>query len=124
MTNPVRCDMPAGQRAYLKLLRAPDGERVQYEYVDSIMGPEDVILDRFLLRNPAYDSQARSVFELLLDALRPDPDAPRWFRIYMNMYNPGVLDREPVPGFEMMRAPRPEVDAAEKKPESVTPGGK
>lgn len=100
--NPVRCDMPAGQRAYLKLLRGPEGQPVQYEYRDAVVGPDGKILDRFLIRNPKYSPARRGLLDRLRDLTRADPDLPPWYRVYMSMYFPGELDREPIPGFKMM----------------------
>ncbi len=63
------------------------------------MGPGKNILDRFLIANPAYRSTPRGPLQSLFDLIRPDPDLPRYFRIYMDMYHPGVLDEEAVPGY-------------------------
>lgn len=97
--NPVLCDLPAGERRYLNLLRTKEGEAVPYEYLDSVAGPKGHILDRFQIENPLRKKDPRSVFSKLLDYVLTDPVVPIYFRIYMDFYNPGKEDTEPVPGY-------------------------
>lgn len=99
--NPVLCDQPEGQRRYLNLLRGPDNERIEYDYLDSVPGPEGRILDRFQLENPARKTDTRGVFAKLLDYLISNPVVPVHFRIYMDFYHPGKIDLEPVPGYKL-----------------------
>ncbi|MEQ9366819.1 MAG: hypothetical protein RIF32_21445, partial [Leptospirales bacterium] len=48
LDNPVECGSPLDQRGYLKRLRGGElKRRMRYEYLDSVPGPRDVILDRF-----------------------------------------------------------------------------
>lgn len=101
--NPVRCDMPMGQREYLKRLRTKKGDKVDYEYLDSVMGPDGHILDRFLIANPDSAHDDRSPFEIIADEMREKPKLPRKFRIYMDMYRPGERDDEPIPGFSLLK---------------------
>ncbi len=103
--NPVLCDMPAGQRDYLKRLRSKNGERVPYRFEDSVLGPEGRILDKFLLDTPEHFLRGGS----FLDSLFGGSD--RQLRIYMDMYHPGKRDMESIPGFELVK------DPPERKPE-------
>ena len=104
ISNPVRCDMPEGQRSYLQRLTDEKGRRVYFRYIDSVLGPEGHILD---------------IFEIYLSARRKAEDARKetsviemWkkelyrgnFRIYMDMYNPNVTDDEPVFGLRFLEA--------------------
>lgn len=82
-------------------MRAPDGAEVSYEYLDSVPGPKGKVLDRFSLENPARKNDTRPVFVRLFDYLIADPVVPPHFRIYMDLYNPGVMDSEPVPGYTL-----------------------
>lgn len=104
--NPVLCDMPAGQRRYLNLMRGKDGSEISYEYFDSVPGPKGRVLDRFLVENPLRKLDQRGVFAQLFDYLIADPVVPPYFRIYMDLYNPGVLDTEPVPGYVLQVDPK------------------
>ena len=99
--NPVRCDGPEGERIYLRQLRDDSGKKIKYKYLDSVMGGEGKILDRFELENPAFANQQRGIFESFLGLFRTDPDKPSTYRIYMDMYNPGYFDKEPVRGFQL-----------------------
>ncbi|MCR9141303.1 MAG: hypothetical protein NXI24_03565 [bacterium] len=99
--NPVECASPLQQRGYLKRLRRSDGEtRVQSEYLDSVAGPRDVILDRFRVENPAPDE--RGIGTILLDQFRSEPDYPPAFRVYMSIYGEDFCELEPVPGYEFL----------------------
>lgn len=49
--NPVRVNMPPGERAYLSKLRCPDGERPKFERAGSVgIGPYRNILDLYPVR--------------------------------------------------------------------------
>jgi hypothetical protein len=99
--NPVLCDQPEGQRRYLRLMRGPDGSPVKFEYLDAVQGPGGHILDRFKVENPARKTDKRSMFSQLWDYIASDPEVPVYFRIYMDLYNPGKLDTEAVPGYKV-----------------------
>jgi len=101
LENPVLCDQPAGQRRYLNLLRGKENEPVQYEYLDSVPGPQGRILDRFAIENPERKKDKRSPISKALDYLRTDPEVPIYFRIYMDLYHPGKEDKEPVAGYKI-----------------------
>ena len=102
--NPVLCDLPAGERRYLNLLRGKEGEPVQYEYLDSVAGPKGRILDRFQIENPLRKKDPRGPLSKMLDYIIADPVVPIYFRIYMDFYNPGKEDQEPVPGYVLGQA--------------------
>jgi hypothetical protein len=88
--NPVKCDMPEGERRYLKRLLTTDNRPVEYEYYDSVIGADGKILDRFMLKNPLHgieDSSGAS-------------KGPGSFRIYMDLYHRDTVDTEPIPGFK------------------------
>lgn len=99
--NPVLCDMPLGQQVYLRRLQGPKGEKIQYEYLDAVIGPKGKVLDRFAISNPTYESSRRNIIDIIADFFRKTPLLPAEFRIYMDMYNPGVLDPVPVPGYQL-----------------------
>lgn len=78
--NPVRADMPAGQRAYLSRLRCADGKRPQFERVGSFgAGVYGRIIDGY---------------EVLCDDSTPEKSM-----IYMDMYHPGHREAAAVAGF-------------------------
>jgi len=101
--NPVKCESPESEREYLKSLRSASGDPVLFEFLDSILGPDGQILDRFRLENPASKTDTRGFFTRLFDALSVDPDVPAFFRIYMNMYHPGAREMTPPPGFVFLK---------------------
>lgn len=107
--NPVKADMPSGQRRYLKLLRTEEGEEIQFEYEDSVLGLDGTILDRFKVRNPAADKDNRNPWAQFVDLFKDEPEVPSYFRIYMDMYHPGILDNEPIPGFTLLAPGESEV---------------
>lgn len=77
--NPVRANMPPGQRAYLERLRCSDGNAPAFERRGSVgTGPYGKIMD---------------VYELKCLTGQPATAS-----IYMDMYHDHVEDR-PVPGF-------------------------
>jgi hypothetical protein len=78
--NPVRADMPGGQRAYLSRLRCADGKRPQFERVGSFgVGVYGRIIDGY---------------EVLCKG-----SAPEKSMIYMDMYHPGHREPDAVAGF-------------------------
>jgi hypothetical protein len=102
--NPVACGSPQDQRGYLKRLRGPGIElerRLDYEYLDSILGPDDVVLDRFRVENPAPDS--RGFAEVFLDLFRTEPIRPPAYRVYMSIYGDSPCEESAVPGYEFLR---------------------
>ena len=80
--NPVRANMPDGQRAYLNRLRCSDGGAPQYDRGGSVGdGPYGKIMDVYELK--CLDGQ------------------PVTASVYMDMYHDHVEDR-PVPGFTIV----------------------
>ncbi len=80
--NPVRAEMPEGQRAYLASLRCADGKPPQ-------------ILQRYNIGPGIYAS--------IVDAYPLDcgAAAPGKLVVYMDMYHRGYVETHPVPGFTM-----------------------
>ncbi|MCL9998255.1 MAG: hypothetical protein NBV68_02640 [Erythrobacter sp.] len=78
--NPVRADMPGGQRAYLNRLRCADGKRPTYARVGNFgLGVYQRIIDGY---------------EVLCEGSTPAKSM-----IYMDMYHPGHKEPAAVPGF-------------------------
>lgn len=78
--NPVRCDMPDGERAYLERLRCPDGSPPRFERFGSVgVGPHGNILDGYLVHCGEDETT-----------------------VFMDMYHPGYIENEPVEGFEIV----------------------
>lgn len=78
--NPIRCDMPSGERAYLNRLRCKDGSTPTFSRVGSYgAGPDGHVLD-------GYKVICSDGAETM---------------IYLDMYHPGHVEREPVPGFTL-----------------------
>lgn len=101
---PVACASAEDQRGYLKRLRSPErpGERLDYEYLDAVLGPEDAVLDRFRVENPAPDE--RGPFAVLFDLFRFTPDYPPAYRVYMSMYGSDPLcGTTAPPGYELLQ---------------------
>ncbi len=83
--NPVRTDMPPGERAYLDRLRCSDGSAPAYDRAGSVgEGPFGTILDLYQLRCAG--------------------GTPAEAQVYMDMYHAGYAEDRPVPGFTI--APR------------------
>ena len=77
--NPVRVDKPEGQRAYLERLNCADGSTPEYSRVGSFdIGPYGTVLDGYQLTCSGVD----------LDGV-----------VYMDMYHPGHIEAEAIPGF-------------------------
>jgi hypothetical protein len=80
--NPVRCEAPKGERAYLNRLRCPSGDAPVYERAGSVgEGPYKTIMD---------------VYEVMCAEW---PDA---VSIYMDMYHTGYTESRPVPQFSIV----------------------
>ncbi len=78
--NPVRAEMPSGQRAYLQRLRCADGKAPRFSRIGSMgMEPYGNIVD-------GYD-------------VRCEGSEPATSVIYMDMYHRGHVENEAVPGF-------------------------
>jgi hypothetical protein len=78
--NPVRADMPGGQRAYLARLRCADGKRPAFFRVGSFgPGPYERIID-------GYEVTCKD-------------SAPDKAMIFMDMYHPGHKEPAAVAGF-------------------------
>lgn len=82
--NPVRVDMPQGQRAYLGQLRCTNGRAPAFSRSGSL-GP--------------------GVFGSIVDAYHvvcPDGGEPRESTIIMDMYHPGHVETGAPPGFTLV----------------------
>ena len=80
--NPVRCEGPPGERAYLNRLRCPSGDAAPYERAGSVgKGPYKTIMDLYEVACTEW------------------PDA---VSIYMDMYHKGYAESRPVPGFSIV----------------------
>ncbi|MFM7379084.1 MAG: hypothetical protein ACKO1O_13320 [Erythrobacter sp.] len=78
--NPVRADMPGGQRAYLNRLRCADGERPAYFRVGNFgIGPYERIID-------GYEVTCKD-------------STPEKVLIFIDMYHPGHNEPVAAPGF-------------------------
>lgn len=85
--NPVRVDMPAGQRAYLDRLRCSNGKKPAYERVGNFgVGVFGSIIDGY-------------------QVVCPGKGEPKESMIFMDMYHPDHLETAPVPGFTIKPAP-------------------
>lgn len=84
--NPVRVNMPEGQRGYLARLRCADGRAPEFMRVGSYgAGPFGSIIDGYDVR--CVDAEpARSM-------------------IFMDMYHPNHDERAPPPGFTLSAGP-------------------
>jgi hypothetical protein len=83
--NPVRADMPGGQRAYLNRLRCADGARPTYTRVGSFgAGVYGRIIDGY-------------------EVLCKDSEHEKSM-IFMDMYHPGHKEAGAVPGFTITPA--------------------
>ncbi|SRR5690554_2630377 len=80
--NPVRCYLLRGQLAYLSRLRCPDGNKPTFHRIGSFgEGPYGNIIDGYRVR------------------CSPDSEG---VIIFMDMYHPGYVETEPVPGFTIV----------------------
>lgn len=82
--NPVRCEAPAGERAYLKRLRCPSGGPPTFERGGSVgLGPYETTLDRYEVRCP---------------------DWPESAAVYMDMYHVGYEEDRAIPRFSIVKS--------------------
>ena len=82
--NPVRAQMPQGQRAYLARLRCSDGAAPDFYRIGSFgVGVFGNIVD-------AYDVTCA------------DGATPEKTKVYMDMYHRGYVEDRPVPGFTIV----------------------
>jgi hypothetical protein len=82
-SNPVLAEGPAGERAYLQRLRCPEG------------------------RAPTFDragSAGLSPYGSIMDVYQVACDAPPMHSVYIDMYHPGHIERDAVPGFTITAA--------------------
>lgn len=81
--NPVRVEMPEGQRAYLSRLRCADGKPPVFERAGNV-GP--------------------GVYETIVDSYVVDcgAAAPGQVEIQMDMYHPGHIENRAVAGFTII----------------------
>ncbi len=80
-TNPVRCDMPSGERAYLARLRDGNGNPVRFQRLGSFgAGPYGNVLD-------GYEVVAGT----------------NTVRVFMDMYHPGHVETNAIPGFTLVK---------------------
>lgn len=83
--NPVRADMPGGQRAYLNRLRCTNGKRPAYQRVGSFgVGVYQRVIDGY---------------EVKCEGSTPETSV-----VYMDMYHPGHREQAAVAGFTIAPA--------------------
>jgi hypothetical protein len=81
--NPIRSDMPPGERAYLDRLRCSDGSAPAYDRGGSVgEGPFGGIMDVYVVRCVS--------------------GTPAEAQVYMDMYHSGYEEDRPVPGFTIV----------------------
>lgn len=80
--NPVRVDMPAGQRAYLLRLRCADGSVPQF--------------NRSGNGGPGVYGSIVDIYQVDCGAVEPGK-----VTVWMDMYFPGNIENRPVPGFDL-----------------------
>lgn len=92
LKNPIRCDGPQGQRAYLSRLRCPNGAPPNFNRGGSVgVGPYGTVLDVYQVRSS-------------------DPDSTT--DIYMDMYHhEGYVETRPVEGFDIVPPQPPSEEA-------------
>ena len=84
--NPVRCERPDGERAYLQRLRCAGGEAPTLARGGSTgAGPYGTVLDVYTVRCPG---------------------APEPVSVFMDMYHAGFVEQRPIPGFSIADASR------------------
>jgi hypothetical protein len=79
--NPVLAEGPPGQRAYLLTLRCPEG------------------------RAPTFDrggSAGLSPYGSIMDVYQVACDAPPMHSVFIDMYHPGHIEKQAVPGFTIV----------------------
>jgi hypothetical protein len=80
-TNPVKCDYPEGERAYLSRLRGPGGASATFNRTGSAgPGPYGHILDHYSVTcgGKTYD-------------------------VYMDMYFKNYVEKNPIPRFTIVK---------------------
>ena len=81
--NPIRAEMPAGERAYLARLRCSNGEPPRFERMGSFGdGPYGNILDGYSVNCGAA--------------------APGQVEVFIDMYHRGHIEQQAVPGFTIL----------------------
>lgn len=81
--NPVRAEMPPGERAYLARLRCSDGKAPAFERIGSFgSGPYGNILDGY--------------------TVNCGNAAPGQVQVFMDMYHRGHVETRAVPGFTIV----------------------
>lgn len=89
--NPVRCDSPNGEAAYIRRLRDPDGHPPTFMRMGSFgPGPYGNLLDGYELHS------VKTPGVIHVDV------------IYMDMYHPGFVETRPVPGYSFVWARVPQ----------------
>ncbi|MGH7131208.1 MAG: PQQ-dependent sugar dehydrogenase [Phycisphaerales bacterium] len=79
--NPVKCDMPEGERAYLTRLRGPNGEVPKINRRGSTgKGPDGHIMD---------------IYIVVL--------GKQQIEVYMDMYHPGHVEEKPIDGLTLVK---------------------
>ena len=82
LEDPVRCESPSGERAYLARLRCPSGVSATYGRLGSVgLGPYETILDRYEVRCPDWSEPTH---------------------VYMDMYHESFQEKRAVPGFSIL----------------------
>lgn len=82
--NPVRAQMPPGQRAYLARLRCSDGNAPSFFRVGNVgVGVYGNIVDDYTVTCEAGATPEKTT-------------------VYMDMYHRGHVEKEPVPGFTIV----------------------
>jgi hypothetical protein len=78
--NPVRAEMPQGQRAYLNRLRCSDGKRPKFSRLGSAgISPYGNIVDLY--------------------SVTCKKGEPKESEVYLDMYHAGYVESRPIPGF-------------------------
>jgi hypothetical protein len=81
MTNPVKCDMPKGERAYLDRLRDINGNPVKYKRKGSFgVGVNGNVIDGYIVTN-----------------------GDKEVMVYMDMYFEKYVEKVAVPGFTIVQ---------------------
>jgi hypothetical protein len=98
--NPVRCNRPPGQRAYLARLRCPGGTAPRFSRDGSMgFGPFETIIDQYSVTCPPADKIASD------------------HKVYLDMYHPKHLEKRAVPGFTILPPPsKPRLPGSGKLP--------
>ncbi len=80
-TNPVRCDYPKGERAYLSRLRCSDSKQPEFSRIGSFgIGPYGNILDGYRVKCEGSDE----------------------VKVFMDMYFRDYIEKEAVAGFTIV----------------------